>query len=284
MKKKSIKVGFQGVKGAYSEEASLQFFKNQEIELKPINSFDDVFKSIKNGIIQYGVLPIENSLAGMIHQNYDLLLEYNLWICGEQKIRVSHNLMALKNTKIENIKNVYSHPQALMQCKNYLKKNSKFEEIAYFDTAASARFIAEAQDPTFAAIASKVAAKEYDLKILESAIEDNEKNFTRFIVLQKKVEKLDLELSSKQCKTSILFSLKSIPGALHKALSIFAIRDIDLLKIESRPIPGSPWNYLFYLDFAGKHTDESCGNAIKHLTEIADLVKVLGSYKACGIK
>ncbi|MDD1421222.1 prephenate dehydratase [Dolichospermum sp. ST_sed1] len=277
--KKNLKVAFQGVKGAYSEEASLNYFNGKRIKLYPMHSFDDAFKAIKKGEMDFGVLPIENSLAGGIHQNYDLLLEYNLWIVGEFKHRVSHNLLCHPDADIKKIKEVYSHPQALAQCKGFLKKH-KYLSTPYFDTAAAAKLILESQNKEIAAIASKVAAKEYNLRTIKSSIEDNEQNFTRFLILQKEKIEVSKKISSEESKTSILFNLKNIPGALHKVLSIFAIREIDLLKIESRPMPGNPWQYMFYLDFKGKYTDEPCRNALIHLKEVSENIKLLGSYPA----
>jgi len=278
--KKSIKVAFQGVIGAYSEQAALNFFKNETLELNPRKEFEDVFSAVKRKSVDYGIVPLENSLTGSIHQNYDLLLKNNIWVSGEIKLRISHNLLCKKSTKKQDIRNVYSHPQALMQCQGYFKSNNSLINTPYYDTAGSAAFVAESDDKTIAAIASKNAAKEYGLKIVASKIEDNEMNFTRFIVLENKPKPVSKTSGKTIVKTSILFSLKNIPGALYKALSIFAIRDIDLFKIESRPIPGSPWKYLFYLDFAGSFDDSHCQKAVEHLKEISELVKVLGSFPA----
>lgn len=279
-----MKVGFQGIKGAYSEmAASKMFADSSELKLQPCNSFEDIFKGLDQGTLQYGVIPIENSLAGSIHENYDHLVNYQVWIRDEHFLRVRHSLLAIKGAKLENIKKVYSHPQALGQCAQYLK-NLKVEVLPYFDTAGSARFIAESQDPTIAAIAGAHAADDYGIAVLQSSIEDNKQNFTRFFLVEKKngqsQKKINSEGLKGDGKTSIVFSLKDTPGGLHKSISVFAIRDIGLCKIESRPLKSSPWKYLFYLDIEGYYFDEPVFKAIAHLGELTKMIKVLGSYKA----
>ncbi len=272
-------IAFQGVRGAYSEQAVVKFFKTR-FKDQPYKDFEDVFKAVLNGKADFGVIPIENSLTGSIHQNYDLLLKYKVWITGEIKLRVSHNLLAPHGTKISDIRQVYSHPQALMQCDGFLKTIKKATSVPYFDTAGSAHFVADQNDKSLASIASAQAAKEYDLKVVRANIEDNEQNFTRFIVITSSPKKKLKAPSKSRFKTSVLFALKkNIPGGLFKALTVFAIRDIDLLKIESRPIPGKPWQYIFYLDFEGESHTEAAKRAISHLEEITEFVKVLGSFR-----
>lgn len=284
-----MEVGFQGALGAYSQLAANWFFKDQDIRLHPVNEFRSLFDLVEKGKISYGVVPIENSLAGSIHENYDHLRARKVWICGEYKLRVSHNLLAHRTVKLSEIRKVYSHPQALAQCAGFLRKMKNVEIIPYFDTAGSARFVAEhnKSPQACAAIASKIAAKHYKLKILAKAIEDDEQNYTRFLLISKVnagLLKAKRNKEKMKMKTSIVFALKNIPGCLHKCLSIFAIRDIDLFKIESRPIPGSPWQYLFYLDFEGDINDEAQARALSHLREITAFIKVLGSYPPCPIK
>lgn len=270
-------VGFQGVAGAYSESAAIKYF-GSKVRTKAFNEFDQVFKAITQGKVEYAVVPVENSLAGSIHENYDHLLHHRVWVCGEVKVRVRHFLLGTKKSKLSDIGIVYSHPQALAQCQGFIKRRlKKAVSHPYFDTAGSAQFVEERSQNHIAAIASEMAGKYYSLKVLASEIEDDVQNFTRFLVLRR-----SKVITNKRCayKTSIVFSLKSIPGALHKALSIFAIREIDLLKIESRPIPGEPWNYMFYLDVQGKVWDKVLESCIRHLKEISFKVKVLGSYPA----
>lgn len=252
--------------------AALEFF-SQPIEITSQPTFEQVFEVVETGESHYGVIPIENSLSGSIHQNYDLLLKHNLVIVGEIKLRIVHNLIALKGVKFEQIRRIYSHPQALAQCKGFLQRHPHIEAIPVYDTAGAARMIREEGIRDGAAIASSQAAIDYDLEILQEEIEDHRQNYTRFLVLSRE----GVEPRGK-AKTSIVFSVKNIPGALFKCLSVFALRDIDLLKIESRPLAGSPWQYLFYLDFEGSIKQEHCRRAVDHLEEITTFLRVLGSY------
>jgi prephenate dehydratase len=265
-------VAFQGEKGAYSEKAAFEFFGNS-IELCPCSTFKGVFESVESGQCYAGIVPIENSLTGSVHQNYDLLLDHQLRIHGELYLRIAHNLMALAGVGLEEIEKVYSHPQALEQCREFLEDWKGVEVVPAYDTAGSAKRLVDQQIRNGAAIASEQAAKDYGLNILKTGIESNHQNYTRFLVLRKKQE-----ISKTADKTSIVFSFKDIPGALFKSLSVFALRDINLLKIESRPLHGSPWKYFFYLDFEGNLNEERCQNAIRHLEEITTFLKVLGCY------
>ncbi len=265
-------MSFQGELGAYSELAAREFF-DHNIEVEPLQTFDAVFESVESGKSKYGIIPIENSLAGSVHQNYDLFLEHDLFIVGETKLRIIHNLISNPGAKVEDIKVVYSHPQAISQCRDFLKSLEGVEVISVYDTAGAAKLVRDRARADETAIASSQAASDYGLEILRSGIESNHKNFTRFLAIAKEPKK-----DNKNPKTSIVFSTKNIPGALFKSLSVFALRDIDLMKIESRPIHGSPWQYLFYLDFDGDISEERCGRAIEHLKEIAIFFKFLGSY------
>ncbi len=272
-------VGYQGVPGAFSEQAILGVF-GARARPRPFADFESVFRAVRSGAAAAGVLPIENSLAGSIHQNYDLLLKYDVWIKGEFKLRVRHNLLALPGVKIKDVRRVLSHPQALSQCAAHLEALKKVELLPYFDTAGAARHLADSGARDAAAIASARAAENYGLNILRAGIEDNHQNFTRFLVLEKrrKTAAATKTPRGKDFKTSIVFSLRNIPGAMHKGLAIFALRDIDLHKIESRPLAGSPWQYLFYLDFAGAAGDEPVKRALAHLAEISTYLRLLGSY------
>lgn len=271
-----IRAAFQGELGAYSELAALEYF-NHDVTVIPRPSFAKVFEAVNSGDAEHGVIPIENSLAGSIHDNYDLLLEHDLVITGEIKLRIEHNLLVNPGSRLEDIRRVYSHPQALSQCKDFLAGLEGVELISVYDTAGAARQIKENGHPEEASIASAQAARDYGLEILRSGIESNHKNFTRFLVLSR-----ELAEPADDSKTSIVFSARNIPGALFKSLSVFALRDIDLYKIESRPIPGSPWEYLFYLDFAGDIRQEVTRRALGHLEEIAGFLKFLGSYRKGG--
>jgi prephenate dehydratase len=231
-----------------------------------------VFDSVVTGECEYGLIPIENSLAGSIHQNYDLLLRHDLHIVGEYLLRVQHCLIALPGVRKEEIKKTISHPQALGQCAAYLRGLGIKPESVY-DTAGSVKMLKESGARDTAAIASHRAADLYGMQILEEGIEDNPENYTRFLAISRNAVQPEGE-----SKTSIVFTLKNQPGALFKALSVFALRDIDLTKIESRPLQGKPWEYLFYIDFIGSMYEETVLKALDHLSEYATMLRVLGSY------
>ena len=265
-----MRVAFQGEAGAYSEQAVFNYFG--QVETQPCESFDAVFDAVVSGGCDSALIPIENSLAGSIHQNYDLLLRHNLHIVGEYFLRVRHCLIANPGVKMEDIKKAISHPQALGQCAGYLRSHGiKVEQV--YDTAGSVKMLKESGVPDVAAIASRRAAELYGMQILEEGIEDDAENFTRFLAIQH-----EAKIPEGESKTSIVFTLKNVPGALFKALSVFALRDIDLTKIESRPLQGSPWEYLFYIDFVGATHEDITKRALDHLGEYAVMLRVLGSY------
>ena len=265
-----MNIAFQGEPGAYSEQAVFNYFG--QVDTHPCDSFDRVFESVVSGASDAGLIPIENSLAGSIHQNYDLLLRHDLHIVGEHLLRVRHCLIALPGVKKEDIRKAISHPQALGQCAAYLRALGVKPESAY-DTAGSVKLLKESGARDTAAIASRRAAELYEMEILEEGIEDNPENYTRFLAISKTGIKPEGE-----AKTSLVFTLKNQPGALFKALSVFALRDIDLTKIESRPLQGKPWDYLFYIDFLGAAHEETSRKALDHLGEYALTLRVLGSY------
>ena len=265
-----MRVAFQGEPGAYSEQAVFNYLG--DVETQPSESFDVVFAEVASGTCEAGLIPIENSLAGSIHQNYDLLLRHDLYIVGEYLLRVQHCLIALPDVKRSEIKKAISHPQALGQCAGYLRSLGIKTESVY-DTAGSVKMLKESGARDTAAIASRRAAELYGMQVLEEGIEDNAENFTRFLAISKSEIKPEGE-----AKTSIVFTLKNQPGALFKALSVFALRDIDLTKIESRPLQGKPWEYLFYIDFIGATHESTAQKALDHLSEYALTLRVLGSY------
>ena len=266
-----MRVAFQGEPGAYSEQAVFNYFG--EVETQPCESFDAVFDAVVSNSCEAGLIPIENSLAGSIHQNYDLLLRHDLHITGEYPLRVHHCLIAQAGVKKDEIKRVISHPQALGQCAAYLRKLGVKVEPVY-DTAGSVKIVKESGTRDTAAIASRRAAELYEMQIIEEGVEDNSENYTRFLAISKTPVK-----PGGESKTSIVFTLKNQPGALFKALSVFALRDIDLTKIESRPLQGKPWEYLFYIDFIGATHEETVNKALDHLNEYALMLRVLGSYQ-----
>lgn len=265
-----MKVAFQGEAGAYSEEAGYGYFESPQ--MIPHETFEEVFDAVVRGECQAGLIPIENSLAGSIHQNYDLLLRHDLFITGEYLLRVRHCLIGFPGVKIEDIQRVISHPQALGQCAGYLRKLGVKTEPVY-DTAGSVKLLKASGERNSAAIASRRAADIYGMQILQEDIEDNAENYTRFLVVAPQAAK-----PGEEAKTSIVFTLKNQPGALFKALSVFALRDIDLTKIESRPLAGKPWEYLFYIDFLGSVEQNHVQRALDHLGEYAPMLRVLGSY------
>jgi len=265
-----MRVAFQGEPGAYSEQAVFEYFGS--VETCPCESFDAVFDSVYSGESQTALIPIENSLAGSIHQNYDLLLRHSLHITGEYLLRVRHCLIAAPGAVKTDIARVISHPQALGQCAGYLRALGVKVEPAY-DTAGSVKILKESGARTTAAIASRRAAEIYGMQVLDEGIEDNPENYTRFLTIGR-----EPVLPDGDAKTSIVFTLRNQPGSLFKALSVFALRDIDLTKIESRPLPGKPWEYLFYIDCVGAMQDETIKRALGHLSEYAVMLRVLGSY------
>ena len=265
-----MKIAYYGERGAYSEQAAIQHFKASG-ELKPRKFLSDVFDAVENGC-DFGVVPIENSLEGAVTQTYDLLLESDLTIVGEEIVKISHSLMAAKGVLLDDIKTVYSHPQALAQSREYIEKHM-FNTIPYYDTAGSAKMIKESGMRNAGAIASERAAKIYGMQILASGIESNKHNYTRFMVISKENKTKEWN------KTSIAFSAKHRPGSLFSALNCFARNKVNLSYIQSRPIPGMPWEYNFYVDCDGSINDKKIRKAVNELFESADFIKVLGSYK-----
>lgn len=266
-------VAFQGESGAYSEAAAQRYAPDATV--LPCPSFEDVFRAVESGRAALGVLPIENSIGGTIHRNYDLLLEHALQIVGDLELRVVHSLIALPGTSIDQIRTIYSHPQALAQCDRYLRSLPGVEIVATYDTAGSAKLIKDKQLAGAAAIASERAATVFELQILESGIQDFPDNITRFLVVAPAAAGLGVSGTN---KTTVVFTLANEAGALFKALSVFALRGIHLTKLESRPIPGRPWEYLFYVDLAVGGEDPRCARALAHLAEFAPMFRNLGSY------
>ena len=266
-----MRIAFQGEPGAYSEAAAIRF--TDHADLLPCESFDDVFTAVATGKATHGILPVENSIGGSIHRNYDLLLEHDLPIVGEVVLDITHNLLALPGTTMEQVKKIYSHPQALAQCERFLRSLPGVSVEATYDTAGSAKLVKEKGLKDAAAIASERAAQVFGLEILKPEIQDFSDNITRFLVVSRTAD-----ADAIADKTSVVFSLPNEPGSLFKALSVFALREIDLTKIESRPIRGRPWEYLFYVDLpVGRH-DLRCARALVHLAEFARSMRTLGSY------
>ena len=274
----ALRIAFQGERGAFSEAAAIEYFPT-EIEPVPCAEFDDVFRAVVDGTCDRGIVPIENSLGGSIHRNYDLLLRHQLTIVGEVNLRVVHQLIALPGVELADVRRVYSHTQGLAQCEGTIDRLG-LERVPTYDTAGSVKLLREQGIRDGAAIASRRAADVYGMQILMAGIEDDQENFTRFLVLDR--EAPPPPPLGVPAKTSLVFAAANVPGSLFKALSVFALRDIDLTKIESRPLKGKPFEYHFYLDFAGSMAEPRCLKALDHLAEYASFVRVLGSYPRAG--
>lgn len=267
------RVTFQGIAGAYSEEAIRQFFGPEAVSV-PCTAFSDMFFAVEAGEADYAMLPMENAVAGSVNQSYELLMEHDLRIYGEVILRVRHMLIAPPGTQLSELKRVRSHPQALSQCQRYLV-NHKLTPQTAIDTAGSARDLAANPEAGTAVIASNLAAELYGLEILDRDIEDFPFNYTRFFVLS-----LEEPPRAQRNKTSLVFTTPHQPGALFDCLGEFARRHVNLTKIESRPRLNRPWQYIFYLDFEGHSQDPECEAAIMGLLRRSSFVKLLGSYPA----
>jgi prephenate dehydratase len=267
------RVAFQGVAGAYSEQAIRQYF-GPDVESVSCRVLEDMFPLVESGDVEYGMLPVENAVAGTVTGSYELLMEHDLRVHAETILRVRHMLLAPAGTALDDIQRVRSHPQALAQCQRYLHRHGLAAQPA-FDTAGSARDLAADPEPGVAAIASELAAELYGLEILERGIEDFEFNYTRFFILAR-----EAPARAQRNKTSIIFTTPHEPGALYECLGEFAKRNINLAKIESRPRLNRPWQYVFYLDFEGHCQDPECEAALMALLRRSLFVKLLGSYPA----
>jgi prephenate dehydratase len=266
-----MKIAIQGELGAFSHEAAEKMVRGATVV--PCARSRDVFDQLDRGSVHGAVIPIENSLAGSVAEHLDLLLTRDVHIVGEFRLRIIHNLIAPPATRLSQIRRVFSHPVALDQCRNLFAKNSKLKAVPFYDTAGSVKHVVETALPDAAGIASRRAAEVYGGTILKAGIEDDKQNYTRFFLIRRGKPRAARNAN----KTSVAFSVKNLPGALFKALSVFALRDISLSKIESRPMRGRPWEYVFFVDLL-RGDDEAARNALRHLAEVADLVKVLGIY------
>ncbi len=268
----SLTVGFQGVKGSFSEEALIQHF-GYGVDMVNVEEFEDIFIELKNNNIDYGVLPIENSSTGGISEVYDLLNKYEFYIVGEEYVKVNHHLMAIDGSSIEDIKEVYSHSQAFSQCSEFLNGHTNWKLIPYHNTAKSAEHVKKSNKKYMAAIGSIRASKLYGLKILKYNINTNNYNSTRFVIISKHMRQ------DKDCnKISAVLSLEHRAGSLYNALRAFAKNDINLLKIESRPIKDRPWQYIFYIDFEGNLSNENAHTAVELVKESCLNFRLIGSY------
>ncbi len=266
-----MKIAIQGELGSFSHEAAEAMLPRASVV--PCARSPEVFDRVKRGTVNGAVIPIENSLAGSVAEHFDLLLSRDVYIVREFRLRIVHNLIALPGTKFRDVRRVFSHPVALDQCRDLFARNPELEAVPFYDTAGSVKHVVAESLRDAAAIASRRAAEVYAGKILKAGIEDDKKNFTRFFLIRRGKPRAARDAD----KTSLAFSVRNIPGALFKALSVFALRDISLSKIESRPLRGRPWEYVFFVDLL-RGDDEASRNALRHLSEVAELVKVLGIY------
>ena len=266
------RVAIQGERGAFSELAARSLF-GPRVEILPCPDFDALFRAAEKGRCRFALAPVENTIAGSVNRVYDLLLDSPLRVAGEAIIRVSHSLIALPGVPLRDIRRVFSHPVALAQCEEFFRRHPRLTRVATYDTAGSVRLLREQGARDAAAIASEIAARLYGARVLKRGLEDHRANFTRFFLLSR-----DGRPIRRPDKTSLLFAAAHVPGALFRCMGVFALRDINLLKIESRPMAGRPWEYVFHVDFEGSPREERCRNALRHLEEVCDFVRVLGSY------
>jgi prephenate dehydratase len=265
-----MKVAIQGERGAFSHQAAVELVRGAEVVACATST--QVFDALDARQAGAAVIPVENTLAGPVGEHLDLLLERETFIHAEMRLRIEHNLIVAPGSRLKDIRRVLSHPVALDQCRNFFRRHRGITAVPFYDTAGSVKHVMAERLRDTAAIASSSAAKEYGAKILESGMEDDKQNFTRFFLINK-----SKKIGRGADKTSLVFSLKNASGSLFKALSVFALRDLDLSKIESRPVKGRPWEYRFYIDVLSGD-DQPMRLALKHLEEIAGFVKVLGVY------
>jgi len=268
------RVLYQGVQGAYTEEAAIRFF-GEGVRRENRAKWEQVLEGLKSGEADYGVLPIENSSTGSINQVYDLLAKTGAYIVGEQTVKVDHCLMAPKGATLESIRTVCSHEQGLFQCESYLNQHPEWEQKAVLNTAIAAKSVAESGDVTQAAIGSRHAAQLYGLEILASSINDNDSNYTRFVVASPVMER-----RPGRNKVSALFTLPHRSGTLHQIMTVFAVAGLNMMKLESRPVPGRNWEYMFFVDFSGDLIQPGMDEVLRELSQAAEGFRVLGNYHA----
>lgn len=273
LNKKNILVGFPGKSGSFTEEALNKFF-NKKTAKKQFKEFEDVFIALKNKKIDYGIIPIENSSTGAISETYDLLRKYGFYIVGEECIKIDQNLIGIKDTKLKDIKEIYSHPQGIGQCSEFLKQNSAWKLIPFNNTATSAELVKKLQDKTKAAIASKKAASIYGLEIISPCINDITNNYTRFVVISNQIH-----IEEESNKMSVVFSVEHKAGKLYKVLGYFAENNINMTKIESRPMKNTSWRYFFYIDFECSIYNSKVYNLLELIELNTAYFKFMGVYK-----
>lgn len=276
-----MKVAFQGERGAFSQQAVRQL-AGPRAKAEPRERFEQVFACLRAGDVDAAAIPIENTLAGSVHENYDLLLKYDFEITAETNVRIVHHLIAPPGVAFAAIRRAYSHPVALSQCRDFFARHPRIERVPYYDTAGSVKMVMRERPEGAAAIASEIAARLYGGRILRREIEDDRQNFTRFFLLEPAGSKPrnGRAWRGRPWKTSLVFATHNRPGLLYRALSALALRDLNLVKIESRPRRGKPWEYMFYVDLLAHRKEPRVENALRHLTELTDFLRVLGTYRA----
>jgi prephenate dehydratase len=272
----ALTVAFQGEEGAFSHAAARKFL-GDDVQILACLRFRDVFAALNEKSVTHAVIPIENTLYGSVLENYDNLVEYGVPIIGETSIRISHQLIVMPGTKLRHVNKVYSHPVALSQCLEFFRANPRMTIMPHYDTAGSVKMLKEERPEQAAAIASEAAARIYGGVILKRNIEDDRQNFTRFFLLSRAGVR---ERAGAAWKTTLVFGVANEPGALFKSMACFALRGVNLTKLESRPLRGRPWEYLFSLDLVGRSTDRNVAKAIDHLREMTSILTILGSYQA----
>ena len=274
-----LRVAFQGELGAFSQQAIEQFYGRAGDPI-PYQRFDQAFAALSGGDVDAAALPMENTLHGSVHENYDLLLKHDVGIVAETNVRIVHNLIVRPDSKFPRIRRVASHPVALNQCLDFFAKHKGIQKVVHYDTAGSVKRLMQEGTDEEGAIASELAAKIYGGKIIKRSIEDDRRNFTRFFLLElaSKPAPRPKVAGRKQWKTSLVFTTRNVPGSLFRTLGVFALRDLSLAKIESRPLRGKPWEYLFYVDLLASADDPRLEKALGHLAELSDFQRVLGSY------
>lgn len=275
------RAAFQGEPGAFSHQAAMDLL-GPAVVVQPCTRFEDVFVALRDGQVDAAVIPIENTLHGSVHENYDHLLHFDFRIVAETNVRIVHNLIALPGVRFKDVQRVFSHPVAINQCLDFFAANPQIQREPFYDTAGSVKMVVSEGLRDAAAIASAVSAEIYGAKILKRSIEDDRQNITRFFLLRRPDQPalVPTEQGKKGWKTSLVFTVRNQPGSLFRALSAFALRDLSIIKIESRPLRGRPWEYLFYLDLIGSTEEERVQRALAHLQELADMLRVLGCYRA----
>lgn len=273
MKEGKSRVAFQGLRGAFSEDAVYRYYGNG-VESVPCAKFSEVFSKVARGEVDSGMVPVENTLEGSVSQVNALLLENDLTVVGEEIIQVVHCLIAHPGSSLDTVKRVYSHPQALAQCRSFLEKHLGWERIPAYDTAGAVKQVRDRGVGEEAAIASIRAASAYEMEVLKEGIQDSDRNYTRFFVIERRVSFLN-----EGDKTSLIFATKNLPGALHHCLGAFAERGVNMTKLESRPRRDRFWEYVFFVDIEGHSNEEKISSALADLVRRAAFVKVLGSYQ-----